>query len=874
MKHINHSKYNVFNLAILIKEAALKESEITRVYLDKLNELGFSTDETVSFSLEYQGKKQSVSNQKAYLATLLPEIVKLGIEDLLVCDGDYFKTLTKSTKADPHYGYVLPCAIPGFEHLNIILCANHQVLFFKPDMKDKINLALETLVKHKEGTYKAIGHGIIHSGEYPAEVSEIEKFLTKLHSYPRISADIETFSLKHYEAGIGSCGFAWDMHNGGAFLCDYHILDEPVVINKKVSRYGYQEVNDEVRFLLWQFFTTYQGEVIWHNASFDCTVLGYQLFMDNLIDQRGLIEGVRHLTKNIHDTKIISYLATNSCAGNHLSLKDQAHEFAGNYAVDNITDITLIEPDKLLEYNLVDCLSTWFVFEKHWDTMVADEQLDIYENLMIPSIKTIMQVQLTGLCMDMDKVKEAKSELGEIRDNAILGMMSLQFVRDFEHTLREEKVISDNKKLKTKQRSIADVLHIKFNPNSNPQLQTLIYGVMGLPAIDFTTSNAPATGNKTIKKLINHCQDPDHKAFLEHLIDFIKVDKILSAFIPTFEEAPLAPDGMHYLFGNFNLGGTVSGRLSSNNPNLQQIPSGSTYAKLIKACFVAPKGWLFVGADYASLEDRIDALLTKDKNKLKVYTDGYDGHCLRAFSYFGDEMEGIEDTVESINTIAYKYKELRSDSKAPTFAATYGGTYKTFMTNLGWSEEKSKSVEANYNMLYAESLEYKKHRIAMCAADGYATVAFGLRVRTPLLSKVILDSSVTPWAAAAEGRTVGNAMGQSYGLLNNRACNEVMQKVWDSPYIYDIKPCAQIHDAIYFRVREDASLGALVFLNQLVGDAMSWCELPEIKHDSVGLSGEIDIFYPSWKDDYTIPNGASYADIIKITHKELEKRSE
>jgi DNA polymerase-1 len=874
LKHINHSKYNVFNLAILIKESALKESEITRVYLDKLNELGFSTDEAVSFSLEYQGKKQSVSNQKAYLATLLPEIVKLGIEDLLVCDGDYFKTLTKSTKADPHYGYVLPCAIPGFEHLNIILCANHQVLFFKPDMKAKIALALETLVKHKEGTYKAIGHGIIHSGEYPAEVSEIEKFLNKLHSYPRISADIETFSLKHYEAGIGSCGFAWDMHNGGAFLCDYRILDEPVVINKKVSRYGYQEVNDEVRFLLWQFFTTYEGEVIWHNASFDCTVLGYQLFMDNLIDQRGLIDGVRHLTKNIHDTKIISYLATNSCAGNHLSLKDQAHEFAGNYAVDNITDITLIEPDKLLEYNLVDCLSTWFVFEKHWDTMVADEQLDIYENLMIPSIKTIMQVQLTGLCMDMGKVKEAKSELGAIRDNAILGMMSLQFVRDFENTLREDKVISDNKKLKTKQRSIADVLHIKFNPNSNPQLQTLIYGVMGLPAIDFTTSNAPATGNKTIKKLINHCQDPDHKAFLEHLIDFIKVDKILSAFIPTFEEAPLAPDGMHYLFGNFNLGGTVSGRLSSNNPNLQQIPSGSTYAKLIKACFVAPKGWLFVGADYASLEDRIDALLTKDKNKLKVYTDGYDGHCLRAFSYFGDEMVGIEDTVESINTIAYKYKELRSDSKAPTFAATYGGTYKTFMTNLGWSEEKSKSVEANYNMLYAESLEYKKQRIAMCAADGYATVAFGLRVRTPLLAKVILDSSVTPWAAAAEGRTVGNAMGQSYGLLNNRACNEVMQKVWDSPYIYDIKPCAQIHDAIYFRVREDAFLKTLVFLNQLVGDAMAWCELPEIKHDSVGLSGEIDIFYPSWKDDYTIPNGATYADIIKITHKELEKRSE
>ena len=196
------------------------------------------------------------------------------------------------------------------------------------------------------------------------------------------------------------------------------------------------------------------------------------------------------------------------------------------------------------------------------------------------------------------------------------------------------------------------------------------------------------------------------------------------------------------------------------------------------------------------------------------------------------------------------------------------------MTNLGWSEEKSKAVEASYNALYVESLAYKKDRIAQFAADGYATVAFGLRVRTPLLQRVILDSSVTPYAAAAEGRTVGNAMGQSYGLLNNRACNEIMQKVWESEFIYDIKPCAQIHDAIYFRVVDSNNLAALEFLNRITGEAMAWQDLPEIAHPSVGLSGEIDIFYPSWNDDFTIPNGATAAEIINITRKELEKRNE
>ena len=74
---------------------------------------------------------------------------------------------------------------------------------------------------------------------------------------------------------------------------------------------------------------------------------------------------------------------------------------------------------------------------------------------------------------------------------------------------------------------------------------------------------------------------------------------------------------------------------------MQQIPANSTFGKLIKSCFAAPEGWLFVGADFNSLEDYVSALTTKDPNKLRVYTEGYDGHCLRAFSYFRDQVPDI-----------------------------------------------------------------------------------------------------------------------------------------------------------------------------------------------------------------------------------------
>lgn len=305
---------------------------------------------------------------------------------------------------------------------------------------------------------------------------------------------------------------------------------------------------------------------------------------------------------------------------------------------------------------------------------------------------------------------------------------------------------------------------------------------------------------------------------------------------------------------------------------MQNIPSGSAYAKIIKECFIAPKGWIFCGADSASLEDRIDTLLTKDPNKLKVYTDGYDGHCLRAYHYFPDAFIGIPETPEAINATKKTHAQWRQDSKAPTFALTYQGTWRTLVSNCGFSDMTAQSIEENYHNMYVVSDEWKAERIAEACKNGYATVAFGLRVRTPLLGQVILGNCKTPFEAEAEGRTIGNALGQSYGLMNTRAGTDVMRKVRASKFALDIRPCAQIHDALYFRVV--GNFEALQFLNKVVGEAMSWQELPEIWHEEVKLSGELDIFYPTWKDDFTIPNGADAKEIKEICAAEAVKRKE
>ena len=251
-------------------------------------------------------------------------------------------------------------------------------------------------------------------------------------------------------------------------------------------------------------------------------------------------------------------------------------------------------------------------------------------------------------------------------------------------------------------------------------------------------------------------------------------------------------------------------------------------------------------------------------------TDGYDGHSLRAFAYFGDQMTGIIDgDVASINSIQDRYKGLRQESKAPTFALTYQGTYRTLMTNCGFPESKARMVEQKYHDLYVVSDQWVAAKLDQAMQDGYITAAFGLRLRTPLLKQVIRGTRKTPHEAEAEGRTAGNALGQSWCLLNSRAGSEFMGKVRKSEFRLVIKPCAQIHDAQYFLIKDD--IRAIMYANDNVVNACEWQNHPDIWHPDVKLGGKFSIFYPSWEKEFELPNNATEEEIYEAVQKHMEK---
>jgi DNA polymerase-1 len=662
MRHLVFSEQVRASYPICLLTPDIHRVQIQDAYLTSH---GIDPNELLVLSLHRSptAKKTPMKEMVAYITEeLAPVLTDMQVEYLLVADSDYFKALTKAPKVEANLGYVMDCVYGPWK---IVYIPNYRQIFYDPDkVKAKITLAIEAVKQHRLGNYERPGASIIKFAAYPETPEDIEQWLERLIVENRpLTCDIEGFSLKHHTAGIGTITFCWSKHEGIAFPVDY----EPIA-GATEAPFGRQTHNARVRQLLLSFFRRFKQKIIYHSIAYDAYVLIYQLFMKHILDTEGMLTGMKEMLRCWDDTKLIAYLATNSCAGNQLKLKILAQEFAGNYAVEEIEDITRIPLSELLQYNLVDGLSTWFVYEKFWDQMVADQQLDIYRNLFQPATWDIIQMQLTGLPLNMERVKRVKLILQAFEGKAIETIANSKLVQKYTYKLREAYVAKRNAELKVKRISIndAEVAQVVFNPKSAPQLQALLYTELGLPVIARSDSRLPSTKGKVLKDLQNHTSDPEVKKLLEALVDFKAVAKILTDFIPSFENAAQGPDDWHYLFGNFNLGGTISGRLSSSDPNLQNLPSnvymtisdelfdmfredlapfvkkGSlSLGKLIKSCFEAPPGWLFVGLDFASLEDKISALTTKDPNKLKVYTDGYDGHCLRAHAYFGDQMPDI-----------------------------------------------------------------------------------------------------------------------------------------------------------------------------------------------------------------------------------------
>lgn len=578
--------------------------------------LKYYGDNFIAFGLP----KAKADDTKEYLKDIL-ELIPHNFP-ILVASTDIFKVATKVKKVTALEGVAV--------NQRYFIIPSPLNCIYNPSKKTSLKWVMDNVEKFIAGNYDAPGTNIIHSSRYIYDVESLDF----LHEYSMLTCDIETAGLKFTDCGVLSIAFAWSEHDG-------------VAIHVNNNEDWFKELK--------KFFENYKGQLVFHNATFDTKVLIHNLWVGGQRSWRErmpeFINGLDIMYRNLHDTKVIAYLAVNSCSGNELGLKKLSQQFSGNYGIDVSGDNTSIPVNELLEYNLKDCLSTMWVYNKYYPMMVSDNQLGVYESVFRPTLKVLTQTEYTGLCIDQENLKQLSQTLHDKYNDLLNSINTNPEVLKFQKVLDVEYLAKQNTKRKNPKFELSEKekLAAKFNVNSNIQLGRLLFEHFNLEPLEYTDKGAYSVKADVLEELTSmHSDIP----LLNDISEYLKLNKIMTSFMPSFENAD--PDGdVRHLYGSFHLGGTKSGRLSSSDPNLQNLPStGSLYAKPVKDIFRAPPGYVYVGSDFASLEDRISALTTKDENKLKVYTSGADGHSLRAYYYFKKYMQDIKQV--PLDTKCYK----------------------------------------------------------------------------------------------------------------------------------------------------------------------------------------------------------------------------
>ena len=784
---------------ILIKEDACITTEIQNYYLNKLRNEGISPNEVLVLPLLYNTPTKIIAKTaKAYLDKLIHKI-PTSVSKLIIADSNYFKFITKVNKVSDAYCQILRGKYAGYEKYKCVYVPNYKSLFKQPENKRLIDLGIETLM----GVYT--GDGLNLSAEYGFKHGSDREILDSLYKYPVLSADIETRGLD-LDSEIVSIAFAWSTFDG-------------VAIDLSINGDYY----------LKKFFESYKGQLIFHNGLFDAKLLIRSLWMEHPTDRAGMLEGLNYF-KNFDDTMIMAYLAKNATTGTSLGLKNLALEFAGYYALEYIEDLSRYSKKELLKYNLIDALSTFYCWEQYHDQLDSRPYKEIFQ----PSFVTLLKMMLVGLPMDSNRVNEVHTILKSKEKVLLEQIQENNHVKNFTKVLQETACTTANSKLKKLVKTIEQFYDVKFNPSSHQQLALLLFGHLQLPILDKTKSGAPATSADVLKDLANHTQDVEILDLLKFVTELADVTKINGTFIKAFLKEK------DFLHGNLKLGGTQSGRLASNSPNLTNLPAHGPMGKLIKSCIVAPDGWLFAGADFSALEERIGAILSKDPQRIKCYTDGMDGHSMRAYKYFSDQMPDIDpNDVDSINSIQTKYPELRRKSKGPTFALQYMGTAHTLHKRTGFPKDQAKQIYDAFHELYKVSDDFNDQNRKFMEKHGYVECAFGLKLQTPIITKCIMGNSITPYEADKEARSANNAVTQSWGMLLNRAMNATNKRIEEAGYGEDILPCNMIHDAGYFIVRDTPE--HIKFLNDVLIEEMEWNDDDAIRSTDVPMCAQLEI---------------------------------
>ncbi|BBP73979.1 DNA polymerase I [Pseudomonas sp. Ost2] len=397
----------------------------------------------------------------------------------------------------------------------------------------------------------------------------------------------------------------------------------------------------------------------------------------------------------------------------------------------------------------------------HYAAEDADVTLRLHQALheqlaAIPSLASV----LSDIEIPLVPVLARIERQGALVDKDLLGVQSIEL----------------GNKMVELERQAFEIAGEEFNLGSPKQLGVILYEKLGLPVLKKTGKGQASTAEEVLAKLAE-----DDYPLPKVLMQYRSMSKLKSTYTDRLPEQINPRTGR--IHTSYHQAVAATGRLSSSDPNLQNIPVRTAEGRRIRQAFVAPEGYKLLAADYSQIELRIMAHLSKDEGLLNAFRDNLDVHTATAAEVFKAELGEVTS-------------DQRRSAKAINFGLIYGMGAQKLGKDIGVDTKTAKAYIDVYFARYPGVREYMERTRGQASEQGYVETLFGRRLYLPDIH------SNRPQERAAAERTAINApmQGTAADIIK-----KAMVKVddWLTSSGLDAKVILQVHDELVLEVRED-----------------------------------------------------------------------